>query len=569
MPPAQQQYSRLAVEEDNDDDVRSSCSSSPDDSSDDDTQGDGSVFNADSPVSDITAPSITEEVLPMLKLAGPMSVSQLVHGFTQQVSIMMLGHLGPEKLAAAVLATMFCNITGVSVVLGGMSGVNTFMSQSFGAGNYPRIGHLLQRAIAICTCLMLPISLLWVFGTGPALRWIGVEAGTSQLSQDFARVYLAYLWPMLTTQCIQCFLRSQGIVHPITILSFVGTGFNVPTMYFSISKFGFIGGPLGQVFGAWLLLVLYLLYFCCTGVHMRCWHGWSAEGLREWQPLVKLGAGGTLSMVGLWWSWEIFFGIVGRLGTIPLAAHSCATNISFFYFSFISATTMSCSIRTAQHLGAGRTQHAICSAQVPYYVLAPLMCVIWIVLMSLRSRFAYLYTDEPQIVELAASILPIYLTYITLTAANFCFKARLDACGHQSKFAKVAMFSWYLVGIPCAAVGALLLQLGLESVWGGMVTGSLVSLCGMARAGLRLDWAAETQKALVAARRKKIATAAVLSKPGMSRRYRDHEMVGSPPRAASQAAVVAMEAVMVHQHSTPRGGHHQVQTDVEVDTMVS
>ena len=130
------------------------------------------------------------------------------------------------------------------------------------------------------------------------------------------------------------------------------------------------------------------------------------------------------------------------------------------------------------------------------------------------------------------------------------------------------MFSWYLVGIPCAAVGALLLQLGLESVWGGMVTGNLVSLCGMARAGLRLDWAAETQKALVAARRKKIASAAVLSKPGMSRRYRDHEMVGSP-RAASQAAVVAMEAVMVHQHSTPRGGHHQVQNDVEVDTMVS
>jgi hypothetical protein len=31
-----------------------------------------------------------------------------------QVSIMMLGHLGPDKLGAAVLATMFCNITGLS-----------------------------------------------------------------------------------------------------------------------------------------------------------------------------------------------------------------------------------------------------------------------------------------------------------------------------------------------------------------------------------------------------------------------------------------------------------------------
>ena len=35
-----------------------------------------------------------------------MAASQLVDGLTQQVSIMMIGHLGPEMLGAAVLATM-------------------------------------------------------------------------------------------------------------------------------------------------------------------------------------------------------------------------------------------------------------------------------------------------------------------------------------------------------------------------------------------------------------------------------------------------------------------------------
>ena len=180
-----------------------------------------------------------------------------------------------------------------------MSGVNTLMSQAFGAGNYARVGHILQRAIGICTCMMLPISLLWIFGTKPILLLIGIEPVTAELAQGFARVYIFYLWPMLTVQCIQCFLRAQRIVKPITVMSVIAAPVNVGVMYFSIDTFGFIGAPLGQVASAWLLLLVYMLYFLATGIHKRCWHGLSSEGMREWGPVLKLGAGGTATMMGM------------------------------------------------------------------------------------------------------------------------------------------------------------------------------------------------------------------------------------------------------------------------------
>ena len=28
-----------------------------------------------------------------------------------------------------------------------------------------QVGHLLQRAVSICSCMMVPISFLWIFGT--------------------------------------------------------------------------------------------------------------------------------------------------------------------------------------------------------------------------------------------------------------------------------------------------------------------------------------------------------------------------------------------------------------------
>jgi hypothetical protein len=50
-----------------------------------------------------TPATVRGEVAPMLRLAVPIALSQLVDGVTQQVSISMIGHLGPEMLGAAVL----------------------------------------------------------------------------------------------------------------------------------------------------------------------------------------------------------------------------------------------------------------------------------------------------------------------------------------------------------------------------------------------------------------------------------------------------------------------------------
>ena len=58
-------------------------------------------------------PSIRAEIPQLLKLSIPMQLSQLVDGLTQQISIMMIGHLGPEMLGAAVLATMFVRLATV------------------------------------------------------------------------------------------------------------------------------------------------------------------------------------------------------------------------------------------------------------------------------------------------------------------------------------------------------------------------------------------------------------------------------------------------------------------------
>ena len=63
--------------------------------------------------------------------------------------------------------------------------------------------------------------------------------------------------------------------------------------------------------------------------------------------------------------------------------------------------------------------------------------------------------------EQASQVLPVYLAYQTCSCVNFTFKGRLDGCGRQMAFARISMFSWYLVGIPVAAATVFWWHLGV------------------------------------------------------------------------------------------------------------
>ena len=51
-------------------------------------------------------PTVWSEVRPMIRLGWPMIVSQYLDRSSQQLCVMLIGHIGPEELGSVVLATM-------------------------------------------------------------------------------------------------------------------------------------------------------------------------------------------------------------------------------------------------------------------------------------------------------------------------------------------------------------------------------------------------------------------------------------------------------------------------------
>ena len=99
-----------------------------------------------------------------------------------------------------------------------------------------------------------------------------------------------------------------------------------------------------------------------TQLHARCWGGWNATAalsLREWGPMLKLGAAGTAGLMGEWWVWEICSGLAATLGTVPLAAHACLQQLAMLAFVLLDGMAEAATIRVGNMLGAAVASQAI------------------------------------------------------------------------------------------------------------------------------------------------------------------------------------------------------------------
>jgi Na+-driven multidrug efflux pump len=113
--------------------------------------------------------------------------------FVYVVNTAFAGHLGDEaELAGVGMANMFVNILCLSVIYGLNETLNTFVSQSYGLGDYRMCGVFHNRSRIVMTLIYIPLSVM-LSQTEAFFDLAGFDPAAAHNSQ----VYINYLIPGL------------------------------------------------------------------------------------------------------------------------------------------------------------------------------------------------------------------------------------------------------------------------------------------------------------------------------------------------------------------------------------
>ncbi|RMF87581.1 MAG: MATE family efflux transporter, partial [Nitrospirae bacterium] len=163
--------------------------------------------------------------------------------------------------------------------------------------------------------------------------------------------------------------------------------------------------------------------------------------------------------------------LAGHLDTAAVAAHHVALNLAALSFMMPLGISQAVVTRVGNLLGAGRPQAAQRAARVGLLAGAGVMGISAVLFVVFRTELPRLYTPDPGVVALAASVLPIAAAFQIFDGTQVVGCGVLRGMGHTRPAAWFNFLGYWVLGLPVGAALAFRGGLGLAGIWWGLCLG--------------------------------------------------------------------------------------------------
>ncbi|CAE6514476.1 unnamed protein product [Rhizoctonia solani] len=262
----------------------------------------------------------------LVKFAVPVLGAQILEYSLILVSAVSLGHISTEALAASSLSSITATVTGLSVVHGFASALDSLLPQAWTSDQPEKVGLWAQRMVIVMAINALPIVAIWLNAESILLR-LGQEEKIAHL----AGIYLGWF-----------------------TLSLPGLIIGVVTR--------FVGAPIASSISFTLSAAIYVGYTYLL-VSRKAWHPIGRQTFQGLGTLYRLGLSGTGQIASEWWSWEFLGLMSSRFGATSLAAQSVLLVSASVAFQTPYSLGVSVAVRVGNLLGSGDGRRAKVAAE--------------------------------------------------------------------------------------------------------------------------------------------------------------------------------------------------------------
>jgi len=414
----------------------------------------------------------------MLQLALPMVLVQLGQMFMGVVDTLMVGRVSAEALAAVALGNLYffgAAIFGMGVLLA----LDPVVAQAVGAGDTVGVSRGMQRGLLLALGLTVVASML-LLPAPDVLARLRQPPAVVDIAGAFARVSIVGILPFYAYSALRQSLQAMKLTRPIVVTIVVANLLNVGLNYVFI--FGHLGFPaLGAVGSAWATAVsrwvmVALLVALAWPVLRLQLLPLRREAL-AWAPLKRMLALGA--PIGMQYQLEYgVFAVVGVmmgwLGTTELAGHQVAINLASLTFMVPLGVSAAAAVLVGQAVGRGDAGAARRAAAAALTCGVAFMAASAIVMLTIPGPLARVYTTDPTVAALAATLIPIAGVFQVFDGTQVVSIGILRGVADTRAPMLVNVLGFWLLGLPVSAALGFATGAGPRGLWWGLTVGLLI-----------------------------------------------------------------------------------------------
>ena len=417
------------------------------------------------------------ELLPMLRLAGPVILAEIGWMSMGVVDTIMVGPLGPAAIGAAGMSNSLFFAVAV-FGMGVMLGLDALVAKSYGAGRLDDCVRWLQHGVLVALVVAPTIMLIFYGALTTSARW-GLHPAVRALAQPYMAILGLGALPLLLYATFRRYLQGMHLVWPVMAALVTANLVNAFGNWVLI--WGRFGLPaLGVNGSAWATVGsrVYMAAFlgCATvgehrkrgDAHTRTMFVFDAARVRRLLALGLPAASQVTLEVGVF---AAVSALAGTLDPVSLGAHQIALNIAALAFMVPLGLSSAAAVRVGHAVGAGDRRRAVHAGWTAFAVGATITGIVGASFIVAPMPMLRAFTSDPQLLSFGVRLLSIAAAFQLFDGTQAVATGVLRGVGDTRTPMVMNVIGHWVFGLPVGWALCFWYRWGVSGLWVGLSIG--------------------------------------------------------------------------------------------------
>jgi MATE family, multidrug efflux pump len=401
----------------------------------------------------------------MLRIALPLALAELGWMFMSVVDNIMVGRLPNSATAIGAASLGSASFYAFAIFgLGLMSGLDTLVSQAFGANDLPAARRAFASSLVLAL-IVAPVLAATILGLTPLLGLLGVTPEIRTSATSFARILVLSLPLLLLYTCLRRYLQGIHYVRPIPFVLITANLVNLFGNWLLI--FGHWGFPALGVEGSALSTVLARVYMVAALLLIIRYR--DPDALRHLRPnrlilkrLFRLGLPAALTIgfeVGIF---NLVTALIAILDPVSLAAHTIVLNAASVTYMVPLGIGSAAAVSVGRALGANDPTAARRAGWTALGIAAIFEVGSALAFILLPGPIARIYTHDQRVISFSVSLFAIAALFQLFDGLQTVATGALRGAGNTRTALTWNLVCYWVVALPLGC------WLGYQEHWGAV-----------------------------------------------------------------------------------------------------